>query len=78
MSSLSSSSRRQRLARHVLAVSLALASGLSVHAAWGQAAAAHYDVPAGPLAEALTRYARAAAAVLSFDPAHLRGCRPPD
>ncbi|AMD45965.1 TonB-dependent siderophore receptor [Bordetella holmesii] len=73
MSSLSSSSRRQRLARHVLAVSLALASGLSVHAAWGQAAAAHYDVPAGPLAEALTRYARAAAAVLSFDPAHLRG-----
>lgn len=74
MSTLSDSPAwRQRLACGVLSSALAGAGALSAQAAQAQAAVASYDIPAGPLATALTRFAHAAGAVLSFDPAQLRG-----
>lgn len=70
----------------VLAVSCAGALAASAPAAWAQstpaadaAAAANgqrsFQIPAGPLADALTQFARSAGVVLSFDPALVRGRR---
>ncbi|WP_039051638.1 TonB-dependent siderophore receptor [Bordetella avium] len=70
-------SRRQRVAQRVLAASLAFSGGLLAPAAGAQTAVGSYDIAAGPLAEALTRYAQARGVVLSFEPSRLRGLSSP-
>jgi len=72
-----------RLRRHGLALALAAASAavatLGTPAACAQAAAAAraYDIPAGPLAQALTRFGRDAGIMLSFSTEQTQGLRSP-
>ncbi|MNK16368.1 Ferrichrome-iron receptor precursor [compost metagenome] len=65
----------------VLAATCAGALVAAAPSAWAQSAPAaasaqrSYQIPAGPLADALTQFARSAGVVLSFDPALVRGRR---
>ncbi len=65
----------------VLAATCAGALAAGMPQAWAQAAPAaasaprSYQISAGPLADALTQFARSAGVVLSFDPALVRGRR---
>ncbi|WP_195831164.1 STN domain-containing protein, partial [Bordetella pertussis] len=65
-----------RLSPCVLAAALCAVAVGSADPARAQAPAAsaqHYEIAAGPLADALTRFARRAGVVLSFDPALVQG-----
>ncbi|KCV63372.1 TonB-dependent siderophore receptor [Bordetella bronchiseptica] len=65
-----------RLSPCVLAAALcavAVGSPGSVRAQAPAASAQHYEIAAGPLADALTRFARRAGVALSFDPALVQG-----
>ena len=64
----------------VLGAALATPTALLLGAApaWAQSQAeARFDIPAGPLDSALTRFAARAGVTVSFDPAHARGLQSP-
>ncbi|MBB4845928.1 outer membrane receptor for ferric coprogen and ferric-rhodotorulic acid [Paucibacter oligotrophus] len=73
--------RNTRLRLHPVALALALASWAgSGHAQTGaapQAAVRVYNIPAGPLAEALNRFAQAAGLSIAVDAGRLAGLRSP-
>jgi iron complex outermembrane receptor protein len=73
-----SARRPARLARFALAATLALGGGVAVaQTTPAPTAAAVYDIPAGPLAEALARFAQRAGVSLAIDADKVKGLRTP-
>ncbi|KQV91092.1 TonB-dependent receptor [Massilia sp. Root351] len=66
-----------RIAPLTLAIHLALgaAAAAAGSAAMAQSTAAQYDIPAGPLADALTRFAQQAGVAVAMDAGKLQGLR---